>query len=167
MRAGRNFLASARIAFALMAPALACTPSPRAPVSESCIPPHATVQEARTVVEGAVERIRELHGTLLERFKDVRLRAEGLEQGATSSESLRYVLDSVMPVVEGILRSLEERSESLEARAREAGENVERMRNAARIACAIQEFAERNSESGIGLLEMASAEIEAAGKETE
>ena len=66
-----------------------------------------------------------------------------------------------------ILESLGESSRSLEAKVGEAGEDVEQMRIAARVACAAQEFAERSFESGMGLLKMASAEIRAAMKEME
>ncbi|MCX6768646.1 MAG: hypothetical protein NTY83_02290 [Candidatus Micrarchaeota archaeon] len=163
---GRNFIASASCAFALMAPAVAgCATSPRAPISEVCISPSATAQEARAVVEGAIERMEKLYGILLDRFRKVEWEIAGLgPRAASHRQPLRYVLDLTIPNVEGALLSFKEIIERLEAGAGEAGEDAERMGIVAQRACAARESAEITFENWIGLLDMASAEIRTAVK---
>lgn len=167
MGGGRNTLAAARVAFALMAPAVAgCAHSPRAPISEICIPPSASLWGARERVETAMGRINELQGILLDRLRKVEGEVQELGLSlAYSRQPLRYWLDTGMPNAEGMLMGFKESLDMLREGILEAGEDAGRMRELAQRACASREFAEISFVSAMDLLDMVSAEIRAVEKE--
>lgn len=168
MGAGRNLIATARIAFALMAPAVAgCAPSPRAPVSEACVSGSASLQEAQAVVESAILRMEELEGLLLDRVLKINAGVEQLGPAATyASQPMRYLLDTAMENAEGTLVWFKKSIESLRNGIAEAGEDAG-MRMLALRACAMLEFSEINFHSAMACLDMVSAELGAVQKDLE
>jgi hypothetical protein len=166
MGGGRNTLAAARVAFALLAPAVAgCVPSPRAPVSEVCVSENATLQESREAVLSSIERITGLSGTLLDRIRKVERLVERLPSGMRGGETLGFVMAVHLPIAGDALLGMKETIEWLREGILEAGEDAGSMRILAQRACAALETAEDTVESCTHILDFASADIRGVGKE--
>lgn len=161
---GRNFAAAARVAFALMAPAVAgCATSPRAPVPDVCVSPSATVAESRAVVEGALVRISELYGDLMGRLEKVRGELAELPGEDLSGGPIPFVLNAHVPIVEGALRGMKENMGLLRESLSEADGDAE-MWVVAQSACAALDAAEVTFTSTMGILDDASEWIRAASE---
>ncbi len=162
MRGGHNAVAAAKVAFALMAPAVACAPSPRAPVSEVCVSPDAAVGEARHAVEGAIARISELYGNLAARLGKMGADASGSAQNA---RVVRAVMETNVAFAEFAADGMRDNLEALRYGLSGTGDDAGRMRRLAQRACVLLESAEVTFESTMDILDRASADIAASGKE--
>jgi len=90
---------------------------------------------------------------------------ERLPPEACGRDAVRYVLDVHIPFVGNALLGMKETIERLQEGILEAGEDAGDMRLVAQRACAALESAEVTVESGMRILDAASLEIRAAGKE--
>lgn len=161
---GRNLIASSRVAFALLAPAVAgCAPYPQTPAPE-CISPRASAAEARAAVRFSLDRISEIYGLILGMLRDVEADLQALPPEARGRRTIHFVMDAHMALAENSLLGIKERIYNLETGIIEArGDGG--MREVAQRACAALDVAEITLESVTRILEDASAEIRAAGKE--
>ncbi len=160
---GRNLIASSRVAFALLEPAIAGCASSQTPVYE-CIAPNAGAGEARAAVQTALDRISGIYGLLLGRLGEVEADLEALSPEARGGLTIRFVMDAHMVFAENALLGIKERMYNLETGIIEA-RGDEDMRVLARRACAAVDIAEVTFASVTEILEDASSEIRAAGKE--
>lgn len=161
---GRNLIASSRIAFALLAPAVAGCATPSQTPAPGCISPHASAREAQAVTESALRRISHIYGLMLGRLRKVEAEIEALPPEARGRRTIHFIMDVHMAFAENALIGIKERMYNLEAGILEA-HGDEDMRMMAQRACAARDFAEITFLSVIRILEDASAEIRAAGKE--
>ena len=157
----RNFAASARVAFALMAPALAgCAAHPRVPAIESCS--YSNEEEAREAFQGSINRIVSFYSSMVGKKAGLELEIEGLGQQRLHPSS-RFFFDMVLGNLESEIGALKGMVHRLTY---EAGEG-RGIRLLAQEACMLEGTAEILYDSGMRLIEMASAEIMAAMKEME
>jgi len=163
MGAGRGMASAARVAFALMAPAVAgCAAYPRTPAQEVCVSSYATVQEAREAVEGALERISGMHLALADRLGKVKTEAGA----AGNTEAARAVMETNLAFAEWAVDGMGNNMRMLSGGLFYAGDDAGRMGLLAQSACAALDSADATFESVMAILDGASGEMRAArGKE--